>query len=97
MAEAALITDPELRAQRELLIQQEYNEYMTQIEEDYQVSRYNLQESAFNDLKYLHNRTYEEMSDYERLLVMDEIVPTWNNGIQQMIEQFDFHHLIFQK
>ena len=88
MAEAALITDPELRAQRELLIQQEYNEYMTQIEEDYQVSRYNLQESAFDDLKYLHNRTYEEMSDYERLLVMDEIVPTWNNGIQQMIEQF---------
>ena len=88
MADAAMITDPERRAQRELLIQQEYNEYMTQIEEDYQVSRYNLQESAFDDLKYLHNRTYEEMSDYERLLVMDEIVPTWNNGIQQMIEQF---------
>lgn len=71
-----MITDPEVRAQREVLIQKEYNEYLTQIEDDYQIARYNLQESAFDDLKYLHDRTYEEMTDYEKELVMDEIVPT---------------------
>ena len=88
MAEAAMITDPEVRAQREVLIQKEYNEYLTQIEDDYQIARYNLQESAFDDLKYLHDRTYEEMTDYEKELVMDEIVPTWNNGVQEMILAF---------
>jgi hypothetical protein len=49
MAEAALINDPELRAERQRLIQQEYNELMMQIEDDYQISKYNLQESFFND------------------------------------------------
>ena len=49
MAEAALINDPELRAEKERLIQEQYNELMMQAEEDYQVAKYDLQESFFND------------------------------------------------
>lgn len=47
MAEAALINDPELRAEKERLIQEQYNELMMQAEEDYQVAKYDLQESFF--------------------------------------------------
>jgi hypothetical protein len=49
MAEASLINDPELRAEKQRLIQEQYNQLMMQTEEDYQVSKYNLEESFFND------------------------------------------------
>ena len=49
MAAAALINDPELRAEKERLIQEQYNELMMQVEEDFQVAKFSLQESFFND------------------------------------------------
>jgi hypothetical protein len=47
MAEAALINDPQQRAEKERLIQEQYNEMMLQAEEDYQVAKYDLQQSFF--------------------------------------------------
>lgn len=88
MAAAALINDPEERAQREALIQKEYNELMLQIETDYQTSKYNLQESFFSDWVNLNNMTLENfknLTDNEKDIIMTEMVPTWKNGITEMI------------
>lgn len=91
MAEAALITDPELRAEKERLIQEQYNELMMQTEEDYQVAKYNLQESFFNDWVNLNNMTLEDfklLSDNEKDIIMTELVPTWKNGLSEMADAF---------
>ena len=89
MAAAALINDPELRAEKQALIQKEYNELMMQIETDYQTSKYNLQESFFTDWVNLNDMTLESfknLTDNEKDIIMTEMVPTWKNGITEMIE-----------
>ena len=89
MAAAALINDPELRAEKQALIQKEYNELMMQIETDYQTSKYNLQESFFTDWINLNDMTLESfknLTDNEKDIIMTEMVPTWKNGITEMIE-----------
>ena len=91
MAEAALINDPELRAERQRLIQQEYNELMMQIEDDYQISKYNLQESFFNDWVKLNDMELDQfklLTDNEKNIIMTEMVPTWENGLSQMGDAF---------
>ncbi len=139
MAEAAMINDPQQRAEREMLIQEEYDQLLTQIEQDYQISRYTLQQSFFAGLELLTEESlnkittsygialvnadgtttvtfdnitntistafgkieglsdetfgklqghFDELSDKERAIVMDSLVPTWNNGISQMVQYF---------
>ena len=161
MAEAAMINDPQERAERELLIQQEYDELMTQIEQDYQVARYTLQESLFTSLAILtadsldnstnaygialadaQGRTkiafddisntindafagadqisadtferiaaaaeaamsqvdgytsnsfenikagFDELEPYEKNIIATQLIPTWDNGISDMVQHF---------
>ena len=139
MAEAAMINDPQQRAEREMLIQEEYDQLLTQIEQDYQISRYTLQQSffaglellteeslnnintsygtalvnadgtttvtfdnitntvstAFGKIEGLSDDTFEklqghfdELSDKERYIVMKSLIPTWENGISQMVQYF---------
>lgn len=91
MAEAALINDPELRAEKERLIQEQYNELMMQAEEDYQVAKYDLQESFFWDWVNLNDMTlenFQNLTDNEKDIIMTEMVPTWENGIKLMAEAF---------
>ena len=91
MAEAALINDPQLRAEKQMLIQQEYNELLMQLEDEYQISKYNLQESFFNDWVKLNDMELEQfksLNDNERNIIMTEMVPTWENGLSQMAEAF---------
>ena len=91
MAEAALINDPELRAEKERLIQEQYNELMMQAEEDYQVAKYDLQESFFNDWVELNDMTLDEfraLNDNEKDIIMTDMVPTWKNGISEMADAF---------
>ena len=79
MAEAALINDPQARAEKELLIQEQYNELMTQAVEDYQVSKYNLEESFFYDYMDLNKMSLEnfrELNKEEKNLIVSEMVPT---------------------
>lgn len=91
MAEAALINDPELRAERERLIQEQYNELMMQAAEDYQVAKHDLEESFFWDWVELNDMTLENfknLTDNEIDIIMTEMVPTWKNGISEMGDIF---------
>ena len=91
MAEAALINDPQLRAEKQMLIQQEYNELLMQLEDEYQISKYNLQESFFNDWVKLNDMELEQfklLNDNEKNIIMTEMIPTWESGLSQMAEAF---------
>ena len=91
MAEAALINDPELRAEKERMIQEQYNELMLQAANDYQVAKFDLEESFFWDWCDLNDMTLENfrlLTDNEKDIIMTEFVPTWKNGISEMAEIF---------
>jgi len=88
MAEAALINDPVLRAEKERMIQEQYNELMMQIANDYETSKYNLSQSFYWDLERLNDATYENLSEKEREIVRENLIPTWKNGLTEMIDAF---------
>lgn len=76
MAEAALINDPELRAQKELLIQEQYGELINGLVEQNQEIRNNLQESAFLSLSNLYEEDlmrFADMTMSERELLLSEV------------------------
>jgi len=88
MAEAAQINDPELRAQKEALIQQEYGEIINGIVEQNEKIRTDLRESAFMDLANLKQEeydTYMNMTQEEQDVILNGLIPQWDDGIQQMI------------
>ena len=88
MAEAALINDPELRAERERMIQEQYNELMMQVANDYEVSKYNLSESFYQDLEHLNNITYNNLSEKEKEIINQQMIPNWENGLTKMVDEF---------
>lgn len=88
MAEAAKINDPELRAEKEALIQQEYGEIINGIVEQNEKIRTDLRESAFMDLANLKQEeydTYMNMTQAEQDVILNNLIPQWDDGIQQMI------------
>lgn len=91
MAEAALINDPEERARKEKLIQDEYNELMMQAEVDYQTAKYDLEESFFWDMIDLNRISAEEfqnLSQVEKDTMLNEMIPIWTSGLAEMAESF---------
>ena len=78
MAEAAQINDPELRAEKELLLQEQYGELINGLVEQNTTVRNNLQESAFEDLARLYETdvsNFQNMSDQEKETLMGDLVP----------------------
>ena len=91
MKEAAQINDPEERAERELLIREQYEELINGIVNENEVIRNNLYESTFNDLAYLYDKNVEDftnMTQAEQDALMNELIPYWNSGIQSMADVF---------
>ena len=129
MAEAAQINDPEKRAERELLIQEQYSELLNNLAAENEELKFNLQESTFSELFDLYNinqdnyesmtnnqqimldaffndetnlqgaaynnlfNLYDEnvdrfrtMTEEERNILIGEMVPAWNSGIQEMVD-----------
>ena len=129
MAEAAQINDPEKRAERELLIQEQYGELLNNLAAENEELKFNLQESTFSELFDLYNinqDNYESMTDNqqrmldaffndetdlqgaaynnlfnlydenvdrfrtmteeEKNILIGEMVPAWNSGIQEMVD-----------
>ena len=129
MAEAAQINDPEKRAERELLIQEQYGELLNNLAAENEELKFNLQESTFSelfDLYSINQDNYESMTDNqqrildaffndetdlqgaaynnlfnlydenvdrfrtmteeERNILIGEMVPAWNSGIQEMVD-----------
>ena len=69
MAEAALINDPELRAEKEALITNQYQEKLTNITKDNEQIRKELTQSTFSVLSNLYatdEENYNLMTDEEK-------------------------------
>lgn len=129
MAEAAQINDPEMRAQQELLIREQYGDLINTLTEKNELIKGNLYDStmshlfelydqnsanyemmteeqrnildnyfttetemhniAFNNLFGLYDQNlsaFEQMTEVEKDILMNSVVPTWNSGVQQMID-----------
>lgn len=92
MAEAALINDEEQRQARMLMLQEQYGQLINGITAENEVIRYNLHESAFDELATnVYGKNVEEfynMSQEEQNEIMSGLVPTWEGGVQQMADTF---------
>lgn len=84
MAEAAKINDPEARLEREKLLTEYYGELLNDLALDNTDIRTNLSESAFMEVQELFDESYANQED----LVMNQMVPLWDSGIQEMINLF---------
>lgn len=84
MAEAAKINDPEARLEREKLLTEYYGELLNNLALDNTDIRTNLSESAFMEIQELFDESYANQED----LVMNQMVPLWDSGIQEMINLF---------
>lgn len=91
MAEAAQINDPEARAERELLIEQQYGELINGIVNENEVIRLNLHESAFAELAELYDKdleSFENLTAAEKDILLGDMVPQWESAMQQMADAF---------
>lgn len=91
IAEAAKINDPEERAARELLLREQYGQLINGLVEQNETLRLNLEESGFKELADLRKVDVDDfrgMSADERDILMGEMVPQWESGVQQMADKF---------
>lgn len=78
-----------LSAEEKELIEQQYNERINALLEENGYIRTNLMESAFADLAALYGSdiaNFQQMSMEEQDILMGQIVPNWDSGIQDMID-----------
>lgn len=91
MAEAAQINDPVKRAEKEALIQEQYGQLINGIVAENEVIRTNLHESAFTELADLYNvdvENFQSMTDAEKEILMSDMIPQWESGVQHMADVF---------
>ena len=91
MAEAAQINDPVARSERELLLQSQYEQLINGLTEQNATVRNNLHESAFDDLSRLYDidvANFQNMSDEEKNVLMGDLLPYWESGVQHMTDVF---------
>ena len=91
MLEAAQINDPEERAQKELLINEQYGELINGLTEQNQNIRNNLYESAFEELARLQDKnaeSFKNMTQTQKDALMNDLIPQWESGVQQMADKF---------
>lgn len=91
MKEAAQINDPEERAAKELLIREQYEELINGLVMQNEDIRNNLYESAFMELSALRGKELEEytnLTQAEKDLLMNDLIPQWDSGIQHMADVF---------
>lgn len=91
MTEAMQINDPEKREARKLLITQQYEELINGIVKDNEKIKQELHESTFLELADLYNEDYSKyasLAEAEQEILMDQMIPQWNTGIQKMIDKF---------
>lgn len=79
-----------LSAEERELIEEQYNEKINGLLEENNVIRNNLGESAFDELAQLYNSdeaNFRTMSQNEKDILIGEIIPHWNDGINEMIKK----------
>ena len=89
-----IVTDTSLTEEeriRELaLLREQYGEYINDKTQQNSDIRKNLTESAFNEIAAIYNidvANYQKMTDDEKGILMGDLVPAWNSGIQQMSDK----------
>jgi hypothetical protein len=78
MAEVAKINDPQEREERELLLKEQYQQLLTAVQKEGEVARYNVIDSAFDDLALLENKHKEDylaMTQEETDALMTGLIP----------------------
>lgn len=83
------LSDEEREAQREMLVQQ-YGERINGLVAENEVIRTNLYDSTFQELARMYDTDiehFQNMSQAEQDLLMQEMVPQWDTGIQTMIDK----------
>lgn len=84
------LTDAE-RIQQSKLLEQQYGEYINTKTAENLVARNYLKESAFKDMEYLYDEDVEKfqnMSKSEQDILMQQLVPQWDAGIEKMALKF---------
>ena len=79
-----------LSAEERELIEEQYNEKINGLLEENNVIRTNLGESAFDELAALYDSdeaNFKDMSIEEQNIMLNEIIPHWDSGIQTMIDK----------
>lgn len=89
-----IVTDTSLteeeRVRQLALLKEQYGEYINNKAQQNSDIRKNLTESAFNEIAAIYNidvANYQKMTDDEKGILMGDLVPAWNSGIQQMSDK----------
>lgn len=84
------LSDEEREAKREMLVQQ-YGERINGLVTENEFIRANLYDSTFQELAKMYDTDidhFKNMSQAEQDLLMQEMIPQWDTGIQTMIDKF---------
>lgn len=82
--------DDNQRIEAEKLVREQYMDYLLGKSEQVQQDNVNLIESAFINIENLYDQdatAYEDMTAREIDSLMQDLVPTWDSGIQQMTDK----------
>ena len=81
----------EEREEKKKLLAEQYGELINNLVAQNETIRQNLQESTFQELARLYNVDVENflaMSEEEKEILMNSMIPQWDSGIQQMTDKF---------
>lgn len=84
------LTEEEREAKKALLIEQ-YQELLTAKTEQNAQIRNNLENSAFLELSKMYGvniNEFQNMVDEQKNILLGDLIPGWNDGIQQMVDKF---------
>lgn len=84
------LTEEEREAKKALLVEQ-YGEIINGIVEENESIRQNLSDSAFQELANMYDvdvEHFQNMSDAEKDILMNDLIPAWNGGLQEMADSF---------
>ena len=89
-----IVTDVSLSEEERVanlaLLREQYGQYINDKTAENLVVRTNLMESAFADIATIYDtdvENYNQMADNEKNILMGDLVPAWQSGIQQMADK----------
>ena len=83
--------DQDALSERIALLQEQYGEQINSLTEQNLNIRGNLQDSAFTNLAAMYETdvsNFQSMSNEEKDIIMNDLVPQWSSGVQEMTDKF---------
>lgn len=81
----------EEREEKKKLLAEQYGEIINNLVEQNEQVKQNLQDTTFQELAKKYNTdvaNFQAMSDEEKRILMESMIPQWNSGVQQMTDKF---------